>query len=43
VAVYGLASLYERYPPAKKPEPSSTPDEKQPAEKQPAVSSTGGK
>lgn len=32
VAVYGLASIYERYPPAPKPaEPSSTPDDKQPA------------
>ncbi|HLJ92409.1 MAG TPA: hypothetical protein VKU02_04370 [Gemmataceae bacterium] len=32
VAVYGLASLYERYPPAPKPaEQSSTPDDKQPA------------
>jgi hypothetical protein len=39
VAVYGLASLYERYPPApKKPEPSVTPDEKQPA-----ASTTDGK
>jgi hypothetical protein len=40
VAVYGLASLYERYPPAPKPAEgaSSTPDDKQPA-----AGATGGK
>jgi hypothetical protein len=37
VAVYGLASLYERYPPAlKAPEQPATPEEK------PAASPTGG-
>jgi hypothetical protein len=36
VAVYGLASLYERYPPAPKKPEQGTPEEK------PAASSTGG-
>jgi hypothetical protein len=37
VAVYGLASLYERYPPAPKKTEQGTPEEK------PAADSTGGK